>query len=50
MVFPDEVAALTLKAFASQVRDKATDLVDLWRCLEVAYTAGTDATALGGMT
>lgn len=34
--FPDEVAALTLKAFASQVRDKPTDIVDLWRCLEVS--------------
>jgi len=30
VAFPDEVAALTLKAFASQVRDKATDIVDLW--------------------
>lgn len=36
VAFPDEVAALTLKAFASQVRDKPTDVVDLWRCLEVA--------------
>ncbi|MBI2709767.1 MAG: hypothetical protein HYX34_08730 [Actinobacteria bacterium] len=45
VAFPDEVAALTLKAFASQVRDKPTDLVDLWRCLEVAYAAGTDAAA-----
>lgn len=43
--FPDEVAALTLKAFASQVRDKSTDVVDLWRCLEVANAAGTDAAA-----
>ena len=39
VAFPDEVAALTLKAFASQVRDKPTDVVDLWRCLEVAYAA-----------
>jgi hypothetical protein len=45
VAFPDEVAALTLKAFASQVRDKPTDVVDLWRCLEVAYAAGTDAQA-----
>lgn len=45
MAYPDEVAALTLKAFASQVRDKPTDIVDLWRCLEVAYAAGTDAAA-----
>lgn len=40
---PDEVAALTLKAFASQVRDRPTDIVDLWRCLEVAHAAGTVA-------
>lgn len=43
--FPDEVAALTLKAFASQVRDKPTDIVDLWRCLEVSFVAGTDSDA-----
>jgi hypothetical protein len=41
VAYPDEVAALTLKAFASQVRDKSTDIVDLWRCLEVAYKADT---------
>ncbi len=40
VAFPDEVAALTLKAFASQVRDEPTDIVDLWRCLEVSYAAG----------
>ncbi len=45
VAFPDEVAALTLKAFASQVRDKPTDIVDLWRCLEVSYAAGMDAHA-----
>jgi hypothetical protein len=45
VAFPDEVAALSLKAFASQVRDKPTDVVDVWRCLEVAYAAGTDAAA-----
>jgi hypothetical protein len=45
VAFPDEVAALTLKAFASQARDKPTDVVDLWRCLEVAYAAGTDPAA-----
>jgi hypothetical protein len=44
VAFPDEAAALTLKAFASQVRDKPSDIVDLWRCLEVAYAAGTDGT------
>jgi hypothetical protein len=45
VAFPDEVAALTLKAFASQVRNKPTDIVDLWRCLEVAYAAGTKPAA-----
>lgn len=35
----DEVSALTLKAFATRVRAKATDLVDVWRCLEIANTA-----------
>ena len=45
LAYPDEVAALTLKAFASQVRDKSTDVVDLWRCLEVAHVAGIDAEA-----
>jgi hypothetical protein len=45
VAFPDEVAALTLKAFASQVRDKPTDVVDLWRCLEIAYAADMDADA-----
>ncbi|MBK5224225.1 MAG: hypothetical protein JJE52_15405 [Acidimicrobiia bacterium] len=48
MAYPDEVAALTLKAFASQVRDKPTDIVDLWRCLEVAYAAGTETEAFAG--
>jgi hypothetical protein len=48
VAFPDEVAALTLKAFASQVRDKPTDIVDLWRCLEVAYAAGIDAAVFAG--
>ncbi len=38
--FPDEVSALTLKGFATRERDKPTDLVDLWRCLEVANAAG----------
>ncbi len=45
VAFPDEVAALTLKAFASQVRVKSTDIVDLWRYLEVANAAGTDTAA-----
>jgi len=45
VAFPDEVAALTLKAFASQVRDKPTDIVDLWRCLEVSYAAEIEPSA-----
>ena len=45
VAFPDEVAALTLKAFATQVRDRPTDVVDLWRCLEIAYAAATGAEA-----
>jgi hypothetical protein len=48
VAFPDEVAALTLKAFASQVRDKPTDVVDVWRCLEIAYAADTDPAAFAG--
>jgi hypothetical protein len=43
--FPDEVAALTLKAFAAQMRDKPTDVVDLSRCLEIAHAAGIEAAA-----
>ena len=39
IAFPDEVAALVLKAFATRVRNKATDIVDVWRCLEVAFVA-----------
>lgn len=45
VAYPDEIAALTLNAFASQVREKPTDVVDLWRCLEIAYAAGTDEAA-----
>jgi hypothetical protein len=45
VAFPDEIAALTLKAFASQVRNKPIDIVDVWRCLEVAYAAGTNSAA-----
>jgi hypothetical protein len=39
LAFPDEVAALVLKAFATRVRARDSDLVDLWRCLEVAFAA-----------
>jgi len=40
LLLPDETAALILKVGATRVRDKATDLVDIWRCLEVANAAG----------
>lgn len=39
VAFPDEVAALVLKAFATRVRNRDTDVVDVWRCLEVAFAA-----------
>jgi hypothetical protein len=39
LVVPDEVAALVLKALATRVRYKATDVIDVWRCLEIAYAA-----------
>lgn len=39
LAFPDEVAALTLKALATTVRSKDTDIVDIWSCLEVALVA-----------
>lgn len=37
---PDEPSALVLKAFATRARHKPTDHTDVWRCLEIAYTAG----------
>jgi hypothetical protein len=40
--FPDEISALILKALATTVRAKATDVVDLWRCLEIALAAGVE--------
>lgn len=40
LVVPDEVAALVLKALATRVRYKATDVIDVWRCLEIALAAG----------
>ena len=40
LLIPDEVAALTLKALVTTVRNKDTDLVDLWRCLEICRAAG----------
>jgi hypothetical protein len=41
LMFPDEVSALTLKALATTVRVKATDVVDIWRCLEICFAADT---------
>lgn len=38
--FADELSALVLKGLATRVRFKDTDIADVWRCLEVAYTAG----------
>jgi hypothetical protein len=37
--FPDEVSALVRKAMATRVRDKPTDVADIWRCLEIALAA-----------
>jgi hypothetical protein len=45
LLFPDEVSALALKALATTVRIKPTDIVDVWRCLEICLAAGIDATA-----
>ncbi len=38
--FPDELSALVLKALATRVRNKPTDVTDVWRCLEIALAAG----------
>jgi hypothetical protein len=38
--FADEVSALVLKSLATTVRFKDTDIVDIWRCLEIAFAAG----------
>ena len=35
----DEISAIVLKALATTVRSKPTDVVDLWRCLEVGLAA-----------
>jgi len=50
LLFPDEVSALALKAFATTVRIKPTDIVDIWRCLEICLSAGIDATAFSHRT
>jgi hypothetical protein len=45
LLFPDEVSALVLKALATTVRIKPTDIVDVWRCLEICVAAETDPSA-----
>jgi hypothetical protein len=40
LLFADELSALVLKALATQVRRKTTDMTDIWRCLEIAFAAG----------
>lgn len=45
LLFPDEVSALTMKAFATRVRVKPTDVIDVWRCLEICFAARVDAAA-----
>jgi hypothetical protein len=45
----DEVSALVLKAHATIVRSKATDVVDLWRCLEVCFAAGIEPAHFTGV-
>jgi|SRR5215469_6784022 len=45
LLFPDEVSALALKALATSVRMKPTDIVDVWRCLEICFIAGVKAAA-----
>jgi hypothetical protein len=39
------VSALVLKANATVVRSKATDVIDLWRCLEIGLAAGLSSEA-----
>ena len=39
--FADEVSALVLKSLATRVRSKGTDIADIWRCLEIAFAAGS---------
>jgi len=47
LLFADEVSALTLKALATTVRLKPTDIIDIWRCLEICLAAEVDAAAFG---
>jgi len=44
----DEVSAFVLKAHATAVRSKVTDVVDIWRCHEVCLAAGTDPAQFAG--
>lgn len=46
--FADEVSALVLKSLATRVRIKDTDVVDIWRCLEIAFAAGVVPSDLTG--
>jgi hypothetical protein len=45
LLFPDEVSALTLKASATSARAKPTDIIDVWRCLEICFAARVDSAA-----
>jgi hypothetical protein len=45
LLFPDEVSALTLKASATSARTKPTDIIDVWRCLEICFAAEAKAAA-----
>lgn len=47
LLLPDEVSALTLKAFATSVRTKPTDIIDVWRCLEICFAAEVDTAGFG---
>jgi hypothetical protein len=48
--FADELSALVLKSFATKVRFKDTDIVDIWRCLEIALAVGLGPTDfIGGV-
>ena len=46
VVIPDPAATLGLKAWARVVRNEDRDADDLWRCLEIAHTAGVTADTL----
>lgn len=50
LLFPDEIGALTLKALVTTNRNKDTDVVDLWRCLEICQAAGVTPDAFYAAT